>query len=103
MDPQDPPLNLPLESLNGKQIRTRLDAMVSSPAQTAHGMQAKEAMRSQKKGQKVVPTSPHKCKMESPCYALYHGPRRNKDQRRDEDPRWVSSQEDQFGTGTLNS
>ena len=49
----------------------------------AQGMQAKEAMRSQQKEQKVVLRSPHKYKVGAPCYALYHGP------RRDNDPRWV--------------
>ena len=34
------------ELLNGRQIRTKLDAKVSSPAHATQGMQAKEAMRS---------------------------------------------------------
>ena len=71
----------PCELLNGRLICTKLDAMVPSPAHAAQGMQAKEAMRSQKKGQRVVLRSPHKYKVGCPCYALYHEPGRDKDSR----------------------
>ena len=73
----------PSELLNGRQVHTKLDAMVPSPAHAAQGMQTKEAMRPQKKEQKVLLRSPHECKDGSPYYALYHGP------RRDKNPRWV--------------
>ena len=103
----------PSELLNGRQIRTRLDVMMPSPAHVAQGIQVRRAMKSQSKGQKVISRFPHQCKVGGPCYALYHAP------QRDKDPRWClpssprfmvqgmcmsgSAQEDLFGADTSNS
>jgi len=38
---------LPSELLNGRQIRTKIDPLLPSPAHTAQGKQAKEATKSQ--------------------------------------------------------
>ena len=59
----------PSELLNGRQICTKLDAVVPSPAHVAQGIQAGGAMKSQQKEKKVVLRFPHQ----------YHGPRRGKD------------------------
>ena len=71
----------PSELLNGRQIRTKLDAMVPSPAHVAQGIQAEGAIKSQQKEQKVVSRFPHQYKVGGPCYVLYHGPQRDKDSR----------------------
>ena len=73
----------PREVLNQMQILTRLDVMVLSPAHVAQGIEDKGVMKSQKKEQKVVSRIPHQYKVGIPYYALYHGP------RRDKDPWWV--------------
>ena len=57
--------------------------MVPSPAHVAQGIQARGAMKSWQKEQRVVLRFPHQYKVGTPCYALHHGP------RRDKDPRWV--------------
>ena len=73
----------PSKPLNGRQIRTKLVAMVLSPAHVAQGIDDRGAIKSQQKEQKVVSRFPHQYKVGAPCYTLYHGP------RRDKDPRWV--------------
>ncbi len=68
----------PSELLNGRQIRTKIDTLLPSPAYKAQGQQAREATKSQ-----TIAKLDHSFKVGSPCYALYCGPRRTKD------PRWV--------------
>ena len=75
----------PSELLNGRQIRAKIDALLPSPAHAAQGRQAKEASKSQST-EASVPTmarSTVRYEKGQPCYALYFGP------RRDKDPRWV--------------
>ena len=71
----------PTELLNGRQIRTKLDAMVPSLTHVVKGIQARGAMKSQEKEQKLVLRFPHQYKVGTPCYALYHGPQRDKDSK----------------------
>ena len=70
----------PSELLNGRQIRTRIDALLPSPAHMAQSRQAKAAAQSQAKEtpELVAPT----CTVDTPCYGLYCGPRQERD------PRW---------------
>ena len=81
------PLSLgcsPCELPNGRQIRAKIDVLLPSPAHIAQGKQAKEATKSQmiKDGDQVEKVAAI-VKVGTPCYALYFGP------RRDKDPRWV--------------
>ena len=74
----------PSELLNGRQIRTKLDALVPSPAHVAQGKQAKEAAKSQRdETTKTVAITTYNYAVGSPCYALYCGPRHN------QEPRWI--------------
>ena len=74
----------PSELLNSRQLRTRIDSLLPSPAHIAQGRQSKETSKSQ-----VTPDSGGVAKVSrqykagDPVYALYHGP------RRDRHPRWV--------------
>ena len=68
----------PSELLNGRQIRAKIDTLLPSPAHTAQGQQARQAMKSQ-----TVSNVVKQYTVGTPCYALYCGP------RRDNDPRWV--------------
>uniref|UniRef100_A0A0L8I2S5 Uncharacterized protein n=1 Tax=Octopus bimaculoides TaxID=37653 RepID=A0A0L8I2S5_OCTBM len=74
----------PSELLNHRQIRTRIDSLLPSPAHIAQGKQSKEAHKSQ-----VTPSSADVAKVTrqykagDPVYALYYGP------CQDKDPRWV--------------
>ena len=71
----------PSELLNGRQIRTKIDALLPSPAHMAQGRQARAATKSQEKEvpERIGPVY----SVGTPCYALYCGPRQEKD------PRWV--------------
>ena len=66
--------------MNGRQIRTKIDVL-PSPAHVSQGKQAREATKSQEQ------EAPNRVALiysvGTPCYALYCGPRREKD------PRWV--------------
>jgi len=74
----------PSELLNNRQIRTRIDTLLPSPAHVAQGQQAREATKSQTKElQSTVNSVSQLYKVGTPCYALYCGPRRTND------PRWV--------------
>ena len=73
----------PSELLNGRQIRSKLDARFPSPAQAAQGKQAKEATRSQQGKDRPLVAKTYQYSVGTPCYALYCGPRHNKQ------PRWV--------------
>ena len=72
------------ELLNSRQLRTRIDLLLPSPAHIAQDKQSKEASKSQ-----MTPYSggvskiTRQYKAGDPVYALYHGP------RRDKHPRWV--------------
>jgi len=68
----------PSELLNGRQIRTKIDTLLPSPAHKAQGQQSREATKSQ-----TIAKLDHSFTVGTPCYALYCGPRRTKD------PRWV--------------
>ena len=74
----------PSEILNGRQIRSKIDILLPSQAHIAQGKQAKSATKSQlserhQHFEKVTQTF----RIGSPCYALYCGPRREKE------PKWV--------------
>ena len=74
----------PSELLNSRQIRTRIDTLLPSPAHIAQGKQSKEATKSQTtQGSASVAKVTRHYKVGDPVYALYHGP------RRDNHPRWV--------------
>ncbi len=66
--------------LNGRQIRTKIDTLLPSPAHKAQEQQARQATKSQ-----TVTKVEYSYQVGSPCYALYCGPRRNKE------PRWVAA------------
>lgn len=68
----------PSELLNGRQIRTKIDTLLPSPAHKAQGQQARAATKSQ-----TVTKVETTYTVGSPCYALYCGP------HRDKEPRWV--------------
>ena len=67
-----------------RQLRTRIDSLLPSPAHIAQGRQSKETSKSQ-----MTPDSGGVAKVTrqykawDPVYVLYHGP------RRDKHPRWV--------------
>ena len=70
----------PSELLNGRQIRTKIDALLPSPVHISQGKQMKfytKSYEDEKKVTKVV----YSFKVGDPCYALYYGPRRDKDAR----------------------
>ena len=74
----------PSELLNGRQIRCKLDTLFPSPAHIAQGKQAKQASKPQwMELREPVSRLVHQYKVGAPCYALYCGPRRNRQ------PRWV--------------
>lgn len=88
----------PSELLNGRQIRSRLDALLPSPAHVAQGKQVRAAAKfqSQESVQQVSKRS-RTFEVGNPCYALYCGPRRNKE------PRWVPAVVTKvFGTRSFN-
>ena len=71
----------PSELLNGRQIRTRVDTLLPSPAHVAQGKQAREASRVSQN--ETVAKVSRLFKVGDACYALYCGP------RKDKEPRWV--------------
>ena len=74
----------PSEILNGRQIRCKIDILLPSPAHIAHTKQATATSKSPPTTfHSQVARVAHTFKVGDPCYALYCGPRRNKD------PRWV--------------
>ena len=73
---------LPSGLLNGRQIRSKIDTLLPSPAQ---GKQAREAIKSQLQEDDNTPSVnklTYSFPVGAPCYALYYGPRRDKDPRR---------------------
>ena len=74
----------PSELLNGKRIRTKIDTLVPSIPHLLQGRQSKQASKySNAEDSEVVSKVEHHYSLGDPCYALYFGP------RRDRDPRWV--------------
>jgi len=62
----------PSKLLNGRQIPTKIDTLLPSPAHTAQGKQAKEATKSQQSERKLPVTQVAVTyKVGNPCYALY--------------------------------
>ena len=74
----------PSELLNGRRIRTKIDTLVPSIPHLLQGRQSKQARKhSNAEDSEVVSKVEHHYSLGDPCYALYFGP------RRDRDPRWV--------------
>ena len=74
----------PSELLNGRRIRTKIDTLVPSIPHLLQGRQSRQASKhSNAEDSKVVSKVEHHYSLGDPCYALYFGP------RRDRDPRWV--------------
>ena len=74
----------PSELLNGRRIRTKIDTLVPSIPHLLQGRQSKQASKhSNAEDSEVVSKVEHYYTLGDPCYALYFGP------RRDRDPRWV--------------
>ena len=80
------PLNTgfsPSQLLNGRQIRTKIDSLLPSPAHIAQERQSTDATKSQQKEQFTVQHVRTRYSVGTPCYALYCGPRHTNS------PRWV--------------
>ena len=74
----------PSELLNSRQIRTKIDTLLPSPAHTAQGKQARAATKLQtNEVPEGVAKVTRQYQVGDPVYALYYGP------RRDKQPRWV--------------
>ena len=71
----------PSELLNGRQIRTAIDVLIPSPAHQVQGHQCQQTLKASQG--RIKETANHQYKVGMPCYALYCGP------RQDKDPRWV--------------
>ena len=85
----------PSELLNGRQIRAKIDTLLPSPAHMAQGRQAREATKSQAQEDPERVTAIY-C-IGTPCYAVYCGPRQEKD------PRWVPAVVTKvFGSRSVN-
>ena len=69
----------PSELLNSRQIRTKIDTLLPSPAHKAQGKQAREATKSQRK--EIISKVVRSYKVGDPVYALYFGPKRDKEGR----------------------
>ena len=80
------PLNTgfsPSQLLNGRQLRTKINALLPSPALIAQEHQAREASKSQQKEQTAVQHVRTAYNLGIPGYALYYGPRQTST------PRWI--------------
>ena len=66
----------PSQLLNGRQIRTKLNAVLPSPAHIMQGKQTR-AISSTDDSRHPI----HDFKAGDPCYALYSGPKQTKDPR----------------------
>ena len=74
----------PSELLNGRRIRTKIDTLVPSIPHLLQGRQSRQTSKySNTEDSEVVSKVEHHYSLGDPCYALYFGP------RRDRDPRWV--------------
>ena len=88
----------PSELLNGRRIRTKIDTLVPSIPHLLQGRQSRQASKhSNAEDSEVVSKVKHHYSLGDPCYALYFGP------RRDRDPRWVPAIVTKVhGTRTVN-
>ncbi|XP_028408106.1 uncharacterized protein K02A2.6-like [Dendronephthya gigantea] len=90
----------PSELLNGRQIRCKIDTLLPSHAHAAQGKQAKQATKSQEAEKPAEVTqirATPKYEVGTRCYALYYGPRREKEAR------WVPAIVVKvFGTRSVN-
>lgn len=89
----------PSELLNNRQIRTKIDTLLPSPAHIAQGKQAREAAKalSRETVSRLTTRLTTTYDVGDPCYALYYG------QRRDDEPRWVPAVvTKRFGSRTVN-
>ena len=74
----------PSELLNGRRIRTKIDTLVPSIPHLLQGRQSRQSSKHlNAEDSEVVSKVEHHYSLGDPCYALYFGP------RRDRDPRWV--------------
>ena len=74
----------PSKLLNGKRILTKIDTLVPSIPHLLQGRQSRQSGKhSNTEDSEVVSKVEHHYTLGDPCYALYFGP------RRDRDPRWV--------------
>ena len=74
----------PSELLNGRRIRTKIDTLVPSIPHLLQGRQSRQTNKhSNAEDSEVVSKVEHHYSLGDPCYALYFGP------RKDRDPRWV--------------
>ena len=74
----------PSELLNGRRIRTEINTLVPSIPHLLQGRQSRQSSKhSNAEDSEVVSKVEHRYTLGDPCYALYFGP------RRDRDPRWV--------------
>ena len=71
----------PSELLNGRQMRAAIDTLFPSPAHLAQKKQNNETLRVAHQSSGTQPC--HQYTVGMPCYALYCGPKRERD------PRWV--------------
>ena len=70
--------------LNGRRIRTKIDTLVPSIPHLLQGRQSRQSSKhSNAEDSEVVSKVEHHYTLGDPCYALYFGP------RSDRDPRWV--------------
>ena len=85
----------PSELLNSRQIRCEIDALVPTPAQIVQSKQSRVSMLQERRSNRK--SKAHNFKVGDSCYALYYGPKRNKD------PRWVPAVVTKvFGTRSVN-
>ena len=73
----------PSELLMSRQIRTKIDTLLPSPAHIAQGKQTKATSKAETSNSGTVAKVTRQYKAGDTVYALYHGP------RRDRQPRWV--------------
>lgn len=73
----------PSELFNGRQIRSKTDTLLPSPTHTSQGKLAREATKFQlqENSGPSVNKLTYSFQLGAPCYALYYGPRRDKDLR----------------------
>ena len=72
----------PSELLNGRRIRTKIDTLVPSIPHLLQGRQSRQASKhSNAEDSEVVSKVEHHYSLGDPCYALYFGPRRDRDPR----------------------
>ena len=72
------PLNTgfsPSQLLNSRQIRTKIDSLLPSPAHIAQERQATDATKSKQKEQSTVQHVCTRYSVGTPCHAVYWGPR----------------------------